>query len=346
MRTGTHAALFGLMAAMVFAAGCGTPQVAIRSSAQADVMVPASVKRVAVLNFQTIQGGRGPVLVDGRQIATNLIANLSQEGYYELVERSAVENVRDELAQSATLQFDRESQKQIGKLLNADALIFGSVKSSASEQRSVAQRSYRVATGQYRAQPVYDQYGNIIRYNQVPVYRDEIRQVPTLSREVNVNIDFRMVDVETGKVIASKTEPKSIKTRLYEGEYVSQCPAAQTLADQAVKDVLTGFVRYISPHHIVVNRFLLSGESKQCGTGYDLAMKGNWDMARQSWEAALRTNAGDASALNNLAVAYEREGNNAKALEYYQKALTLAPGNEDIIANVQSFRAFVYKRGQ
>lgn len=67
------------------------------------------------------------------------------------------------------------------------------------------------------------------------------------------------------------------------------------------------------------------------------AMEGLWDEAIYRWERALADNPGSAAIHNNLAVAYEKKGELDKARQEYQKALQLAPGNEQIKKNYEKF---------
>jgi Flp pilus assembly protein TadD len=88
-----------------------------------------------------------------------------------------------------------------------------------------------------------------------------------------------------------------------------------------------------------------SGE-KEVGFGIDVARKGLWQEARFRFEKALVVDPDNASALNNLAIALEQQGDFAKAREAYEKALKLRPGNVYIQQNYDLFREADDKRNR
>src|SRR6186713_3383256 len=72
--------------------------------------------------------------------------------------------------------------------------------------------------------------------------------------------------------------------------------------------------------------------------GIAVAQKGLWREAIYRWERATQIDPSYAAALNNLAIAYEHEGELAKARSAYEKALELEPGNALIKQNYELFR--------
>lgn len=80
--------------------------------------------------------------------------------------------------------------------------------------------------------------------------------------------------------------------------------------------------------------------------GIDVARRGLWREARFRFERAAALDPGNSSAFNNLAVAYEQEGNFKKAREAYEKALELRPGSLDIQQNYDLFREADDKRNR
>ena len=72
--------------------------------------------------------------------------------------------------------------------------------------------------------------------------------------------------------------------------------------------------------------------------GISVAQKGLWKEAIYRWERATQIDPSYAAALNNLAIAYEHEGELAKARSAYEKALELEPDNALIKQNYELFR--------
>jgi Tfp pilus assembly protein PilF len=76
----------------------------------------------------------------------------------------------------------------------------------------------------------------------------------------------------------------------------------------------------------------------QVAFGIDVAQKGLWREAIYRWERAVEIDPTYGAALNNLAVAYEHEGQLDKARQAYEKALVVEPNNTQIRQNYELFK--------
>ena len=76
----------------------------------------------------------------------------------------------------------------------------------------------------------------------------------------------------------------------------------------------------------------------QVAFGIAVAQRGLWREAIYRWVRATEIDPKYAAALNNLAIAYEHEGELGKARVAYEKALDLEPGNELIKQNYELFK--------
>ncbi len=81
-----------------------------------------------------------------------------------------------------------------------------------------------------------------------------------------------------------------------------------------------------------------SDAKKQVEFGITVAQRGLWREAIYRWERASQIDPTYAAALNNLAIAYEHEGELDKARGAYEKALGIEPGNALIKQNYELFR--------
>ena len=77
---------------------------------------------------------------------------------------------------------------------------------------------------------------------------------------------------------------------------------------------------------------------KQVEFGIQVAQRGLWHEAIYRWERAAQLDPTYAAAFNNLAVAYEHEGQLAKARDAYEKALALEPNNALVRQNYDLFK--------
>src|SRR3954463_12532879 len=76
----------------------------------------------------------------------------------------------------------------------------------------------------------------------------------------------------------------------------------------------------------------------QVAFGIDVAQRGLWREAIYRWERAIEIDPTYAPALNNLAVAYEHEGQLDKARQAYEKALAIDPNNVQVRQNYELFK--------
>jgi Flp pilus assembly protein TadD len=77
---------------------------------------------------------------------------------------------------------------------------------------------------------------------------------------------------------------------------------------------------------------------KQVDFGIAVAQRGLWREAIYRWERATQIDPTYAAAHNNLAIAYEHEGELDKARTAYEKALELEPNNTLIKQNYELFK--------
>ena len=77
---------------------------------------------------------------------------------------------------------------------------------------------------------------------------------------------------------------------------------------------------------------------EQVEFGVQVAQRGLWREAIYRWERATQLDPTYAAAFNNLAVAYEQDGQLDKARAAYEKALALEPNNELIKQNYDLFK--------
>jgi len=72
--------------------------------------------------------------------------------------------------------------------------------------------------------------------------------------------------------------------------------------------------------------------------GIHVAQRGLWREAIYRWERAVEIDPKYAAAYNDLAIAYEHEGQLDKARKAYEKALELDPNNSQVRQNYELFK--------
>jgi len=81
-----------------------------------------------------------------------------------------------------------------------------------------------------------------------------------------------------------------------------------------------------------------SDAKAQVSFGINVAQRGLWREAIYRWEKAVELDPTYAAAFNDLAIAYEHEGQLDKARKAYEKALELEPNNTEIKQNFELFK--------
>ena len=76
----------------------------------------------------------------------------------------------------------------------------------------------------------------------------------------------------------------------------------------------------------------------QVAFGINVAQRGLWREAIYRWERAVEIDPTYAAAYNDLAIAYEHEGQLDKARKAYDKALELDPNNTQVRQNYELFK--------
>jgi type IV pilus assembly protein PilF len=81
-----------------------------------------------------------------------------------------------------------------------------------------------------------------------------------------------------------------------------------------------------------------SEAKSQVEFGINVAQRGLWREAIYRWEKAAELDPTYAAAFNDLAIAYEHEGQLAKARKAYEKAIELDPNNTQVRQNYELFK--------
>ena len=104
----------------------------------------------------------------------------------------------------------------------------------------------------------------------------------------------------------------------------------------------TAFLLSVSPTFASAR----SDAKSQVDFGIEVAQKGLWREAMYRWESAVEIDTSYAEAYNDLAIAYEHEGQFAKARRAYEKALEIEPNNAQIRQNYDLFKEINDRAGQ
>jgi len=316
----------------LFLSGCASVSVRIpvRHSARIDV---GNIKRIAVVDFRDARRAPG----SGMKVATTLMSMLLDEGYYQVIERDRIRQILGEQKLAIEGIVNDSDAVEIGKMLGVDALIFGEVSGYSVETvRGWENVQEQVGTGKYKTV----ERKNIFTGKKHKV-KEEIMKTVIVRRQyvvkkAGVDINFRMVNVETGEVLAVESIPASYSKKAVSSYEVERLPADQSILSDLTRVVTRKFVRKISPYTATEVRILEKGKDKLTKEGVLFAREGLWDRAIKRWEDALKASPSNASAHYNLGVAYEHEGKLQLAKQHYSTAVDLNPRNKMYMRSLKS----------
>jgi len=286
------------------------------SAIRVDVQKPAAihlpgVRKLAIADFQ----GPGS---SGGQISSLVQSQLLQGGYFEIVERDRLAQILDEQKLGMAGVVNESTAKQVGQLLGVDALVFGEVSRYGVEKDEIGTEKVEKKEGTGKYETVTVKKRKVKREIMRTVLVDQKYRI----RRGTVAVNFRVVDVETGKLLAAHTDSKSYNSgKVTEGGYTTLKPEGEILNDLS-GSVTRTFTELIAPHAITEKRVLESG-SDRINAGKKYALAGLWPEAVSVWEEALKAAPSDPAANYNLGIALEVQGdlNGAEAL--FKKALAL-----------------------
>ena len=104
---------------------------------------------------------------------------------------------------------------------------------------------------------------------------------------------------------------------------------ALTVSSMLIASALQAAPSYADPR---------SDAKAQVEFGINVAQRGLWREAIYRWEKAVELDPTYAAAFNDLAIAYEHEGQLDKARKAYEKALEIDPENSQIRQNYELFK--------
>ncbi len=316
------------LAGILFA-GCASTAVTLSRIEPPEYDIPPD-KNLAVLDFVSYSDHPQ----SGRAIASSLVAKLAPTEFYNLIERAQIENVIRELKFATTDYVDPSYAQEIGEIVGADYVIVGEVTAyDIEDDVEYEQVTDQVMTGRYR----YDRRG--VR---IPEFRTVVRTVEIRIRRGTVSATFRLIDVPTGRVIASDQQTRSYRQSTEGGRSSSSLPAREYILSRLTDEVAEAFVKKIAPHQVFERRRLEYGKHSLIRKGVNLAKNGLWREAFSTWNEARQITPNDPAIYNNMGVAAELKGDYEAAESFYQKALELKPDNTRYMQNLRRVRRFIH----
>lgn len=293
------------------------------------VLKPASismpeVEDVAVVDF------KGPER-SGSQIATLLQSKLMESNHFSIIEREKINRVLEEQNMGMSGVMDEATAVEIGKILGVDAMIFGEVTQyEIPPDKEITKKvKKKKFTGKYRTVEKKDKKSGKTKKVKEKIYEDVWVDETHFVRQGDVAVNFRVVDVKTGKLLAAYSDSKSYNSQDDKKSFLEIItespdklkPKSDILRDLS-EEVCTNFAHMISPYYTYEKRYIEPGKGN-IAVGKKFAEKGLWPEAKSAWEEAVRNMPQESAAYYNLGLAYEVQGDLDTAEQLYQKAVGL-----------------------
>ncbi|NIS37824.1 hypothetical protein GWN91_01260 [Candidatus Saccharibacteria bacterium] len=295
------------------------------------------LKRIALLDF------RGPENV-GSGIASIFISKLFKTKFYTLVERAELQQILSEHALNLSGAVDVETAVEAGQLLGVQGVIVGDVINyNCEDHRRTKKAKKKVWTGEYEKDEngnyVYEEtlFGKKVKKKK---YKEEWVDEEFIVREANVTLGFRLIEVETGKIRATREATHSHKQTL-DADHSSGKDLAETLikglfgesdhdSPNTREEILTrltqrcidDFVRMLAPHKVTIHTEFAKGND-EVNKGIEFAKKDLWDKAQLIWEQVVSKDPHNHQAWYNLGLAMEAQAFYERAEKAYDRAATL-----------------------
>lgn len=264
----------------------------------------SGINRIAVVDFTGEKGS---------EIASALSARLWDNDFYTLVDHSEFSSEIQPASYSDHQGF--HGLLASAKGAGVDAVIVGSVIQFSCEDNILSSTELDIHS-----------YANSKSRESGAENSLLIESEEVLYREATVTIAFRLVDVETGEILASKQISKHTQGEMKLGE--NSLPEKGRMLDQLLTDCLDEIVHMLAPHEMTCEMKLATCDFWTKGSGHvkegsKLASKGRWDEAKHAWDKALLENPDNHAAFFNLSIAAVRNQNYDAAEEYVLEALKI-----------------------
>lgn len=292
---------------MVTSAGCAT-KIPLRMMRPGEKDL-SQFRRVSVTQFQ---GKCGPEFTSQVESTMNAV-RVNGEPYFTLIDRARLDTVLREQKLNTSGLADEKKGPKIGKLLGADAFIFGTMNECDAKD-SHSTQSYKTKKG--------------------TVYQSCIERI------ARVRVSTKFVNASTGSIQDSmELQGEAKDSGCADSGQAINVADASVLLQSATQQILAAFAKNVAPYEVIEQRELREKHddigvfgggteaaqacSQHLKTGAVYAKNGNWTLAVDSFQKAIDADPTCAAAYYNLGVGLEAQGKLAQAREMYQKAAQL-----------------------
>ena len=284
---------------------------------------------------------------DNENIPVLLSTKLKRTQFFNVIECRELEKVllSQHLTKDDLKNIDKS--KEVYNTLKIDGLIFGEINTYQVEpdENGIEQVSKQIWTGKYER----DENDKIIEENidgnfiKKKLVEEKIIDQKYRIRKGIVSITLNLIDIKSGKIAISKTVVKNYDSGKVPEDKTKSLLSAEKILQNLSDEVVTDFVKYISPTLKTEKRDIESGEGL-IDEGKIYATSGLWHEAIETWLKAETAFPNNSAVYYNLGLAYEAIGEYKEAHTFYKKAALLK--DEKLYKKAQQRLKKAYERKQ
>ncbi len=217
----------------------------------------------------------------GGDLSTRLISGLVQNGHYTVLERAELNKILDEHKLSMSGLIDENQSVQIGQMAGVEALIIGSGNYNSTDGGEWKEFLKVTKRKVMNADSSYTEIADTTVENKFEA-----------KRTVNMEVTYRIVEVSSGRVVASATNRDFAvftSVKYDETEAYKTLPDWSVGVQQIVDRLVQRTVLQIAPHYVSQSRKIMGGKSPQMKTALEYAKKDMIGDAKGLWEEVIST---------------------------------------------------------
>ena len=271
----------------------------------------ATLKRIAVLPFS----GRG-----GDEVADEITAmlvgiHINDKPYFTVIERSAIDRIRQEQRLQLSGEVDEDTATELGKLLGAEGLIIGKVSSSTNDKSYRENRtkcSYRNKEGKCTSWTKYT--------------------VSCTKRKAFFSFSPKIIEIADGNIVASEFFSAESHDSVC-SDSQRALDSRQKLINEAKSKVVPRFRYIVAPYYVTIVVKLLKSDNtkipdnaqKLIDSGFEWSKNGRTDRACEFWDKASEIHKEGYLIPYLLGICAEMSGKLLEAKDFYDKADRATP---------------------
>ncbi len=280
---------------------CG-PSVVLTVDRPAEINL-SDYKTIAIGDFVSERGNRSLYSLNIEEALTH---RLFETGAFEIVDRQNIDRLMEEHSLSLSGLVDESSALEIGKLMGSAVLIFGRI----TENEYVEQTT--------KSDEKVDMDGN--KYH---IYQR--------NGKYSLRINIRLVDVTTGKILATRPFEADKTARRYGKDEPAPEIDENKLFRECVDDIGIEFARMVAPYEEeVIVRFESDRDLPELDAALTSIKIDDWDHAINTLrKATMKPEINDktrAKAYYNYGLVIMYDGQYENAIEAFRKAMQLRSG--------------------